>query len=180
MIYATIIKMPYLVGGKRKWFAMVWQSNNQLQVRDMSVSLYNQDFHAWTQKQAHLLKSGQLADIDMENIIEEIEGMGASERSQLQSRLKILIGHLLKWQYQPAFRSRSWKLTIEEQRLSVVEMMEDSPSLKGVLAERLLKAYVHGVLLAAKETYIDKKVFPETCPYTIEQILDATYYPDPA
>jgi len=66
----------------------------------MNAHLHDLDFHAWTQQQAALLKQGRLDQLDLEHLIEEIESMGASERNQLQNRLKILLGHLLKWQFQ--------------------------------------------------------------------------------
>jgi len=84
---------------------------------------------------------------------------------------------LLKWEYQPNFRSRSWSATIEEQRLSLVGLIEDNPSLKSVLAERFAKAYPQGVLLAVKETNLDKRTFPAQCAYTLEQVFDMDFYP---
>ena len=77
---------------------------------------YDDDFFAWTQEQARLLRDGELADIDVENLAEEIESMGRSVRRELRNRLALLIMHLLKWRFQPAFRSRSWSSTIIEQR----------------------------------------------------------------
>ena len=144
----------------------------------MSANLHEKDFHAWAIEQANLLKTGKLSEIDLDNLIEEIESMGASERYQLQNRLKVLIAHLLKWQFQPAYRSRSWNATIEEQRLSVIGLLEDNPSLTRILEERIAKAYPQGVLLAVKETSIDKKTFPASCPYSTEELLDRNYYPD--
>ena len=143
----------------------------------MSANLHDQDFYAWTQQQAGLIRAGKVAELDLEYLLEEVESMGASERSQLQSRLKVLLGHLLKWQYQPAYRSRSWTATIKEQRLSVMELIDDNPSLRPLLDERIRKAYQQGVLLAVKETDIDERKFPQSCPYTKEQILDLGFYP---
>ena len=143
----------------------------------MSANLHDQDFYAWTQQQAGLIRAGRVSELDLEHLLEEVESMGASERSQLQSRLKVLIGHLLKWQCQPAFRSRSWTATIKEQRLSVMELLDDNPSLRTVLEERIRKAYPQGVLLAVKETDIDERTFPASCPYTAEQVLDLGFYP---
>jgi hypothetical protein len=139
---------------------------------------YQKDFYRWTEEQASLLKAGRLSELDSEHLIEELESMGASELNQLQNRLKALIAHLLKWQYQPSFRSRSWHATIEEQRLSLLGLIEDSPSLKNILDDRLLKAYPQGVLLAVKETNLDKKSFPATCPYTVRQLFDIDFYPE--
>ena len=144
----------------------------------MSANLHDKDFHAWTLQQADLLKAGKLHEIDLDNLIEEIESMGASERNQLQNRLKVLIGHLLKRQFQPTYRTRSWNATIEEQRLTVLALIEDNPSLKSILNERIAKAYPQGVLLAVKETNLDKKAFPSSCPYSIEQLFDVEFLPD--
>jgi hypothetical protein len=143
----------------------------------MSANLHDQDFYAWTQQQAGIIRAGNLSDLDLKHLLEEVESMGASERSQLQSRLKVLLGHLLKWQHQPAFRSRSWTATIKEQRLSVMELLDDNPSLRHVLDERIRKAYQQGVLLAVKETDMDECAFPTSCPYTREQMLDLGFYP---
>ena len=143
----------------------------------MSANLHDQDFHAWTIQQANLLKAGKLHEIDLDNLIEEIESMGSSERNQLQNRLKVLIGHLLKWQFQPAYRSRSWNATIEEQRLSVIGLIEDNPSLKSILDERIAKAYPQGVLLAVKQTNLDKKTLPPSCPYSTKELFDVGFYP---
>ena len=143
----------------------------------MGANLHDQDFHAWTIQQANLLKAGKLHEIDLDNLIEEIESMGSSERNQLQNRLKVLIGHLLKWQFQPTYRSRSWNATIEEQRLSVIGLIEDNPSLRSILEERIAKAYPQGVLLAVKETNLDKKTFPPSCPYSTKELFDVDFYP---
>ncbi len=143
----------------------------------MSANLHDKDFHAWAIQQANLLKAGKLHEIDLDNLIEEIESMGASERNQLQNRLKVLIGHLLKWQFQPSFRTRSWNATIKEQRLSVIGLVEDNPSLKSILAERIAKAYPQGVYLAVKETNLDEKTFPLACPYSMEQLFDMGFFP---
>jgi hypothetical protein len=96
----------------------------------MATSLLHElDFYAWTQQQVDLLKSGNLADVDFKNLIEEIEHMGASERRELINRLAVLMGHLLKWHYQPSFRGRNWQLTIKEQRRQLQRLLKDNPSL---------------------------------------------------
>lgn len=144
------------------------------------IDLYQTDFHAWTQQQAHLLKAGQLADADLTHLIEELESMGASERHQLQNRLKVLLAHLLKWQYQPEYRSRSWRATIKEQRLSLLDLLDDNPSLKAILDARVAKAYPMAVLLAVRETNLDEATFPTECPYALTQILQIEAYPESA
>ncbi|MBK5965711.1 hypothetical protein CCR95_16880 [Thiocystis minor] len=143
----------------------------------MNADLYQRDFHAWTREQARLLQAGQFQDVDLTHLVEELESMGASERRQLQQRLKVLLAHLLKWQYQPEYRSRSWRATIKEQRLSLLDLLDDNPSLKTILEVRIEKAYPMAVLLAVKETDLDEATFPTSCPYSLEQLLQLEEYP---
>ncbi|EYU16770.1 DUF29 domain-containing protein [Photorhabdus noenieputensis] len=139
---------------------------------------YDSDFYGWTQEQASLLRSGDLSQLDTENLLEEIEAMGRSERRELRSRLEILLAHLLKWRYQADRRGRSWELTIEEQRDKAIDCLQESPSLKNKLDEHLEKAYIAARRLAEKETLINRNIFPETCPWTFEQIMDENFWPD--
>ncbi len=139
---------------------------------------YNSDFYGWTQEQAALLKAGRLNEIDIENLIEEVETMGRSEKRELNSRLTVLLVHLLKWQFQPIRRGNSWRITIEQQRLEFKDVLDDNPSLKPLLDAILLQAYTKAKVAASKETAIDKSVFPELCPWSYSQLLDVDYYPD--
>ncbi|MBS9434733.1 DUF29 domain-containing protein [Photorhabdus hainanensis] len=139
---------------------------------------YDSDFYGWTQEQAGLLRSGDLNQLDTENLLEEIEAMGRSERRELRSRLEILLAHLLKWRYQADRRGRSWELTIEEQRDKAIDCLQESPSLKNKLDEHLEKAYTTARRLAEKETLINRNIFPETCPWTFEQIMDENFWPE--
>ena len=139
---------------------------------------YNSDFYGWTQEQAALLKAGRLSEIDIENLIEEVETMGRSEKRELNSRLTVLLVHLLKWQFQPIRRGNSWRITIEQQRLEFKDVLDDNPSLKPLLDAILLQAYTKAKVAASKETAIDKSVFPEQCPWSFLQLLDVDYYPD--
>jgi hypothetical protein len=139
---------------------------------------YEKDFHGWTIEQANLLRNGQFSSLDIENIIEEIEAMGRSEKRELESRLTVLLLHLLKWKYQELRRSRSWQLSIDEQRIKFEEVLEENPSLKPKLDEILAKAYRLAVIQAARETNISKAVFPSSCPWSLEQLIQEDYYPD--
>lgn len=85
----------------------------------MAASSHDHDFYRWTQEQADILRRGQFSAIDVDHLIEELEAMGARERRELTNMLEVLLAHLLKWQYQPEHRSRSWRATIAEQRLSL-------------------------------------------------------------
>lgn len=139
---------------------------------------YDKDFYSWTQEQAALLKQGQFADLDIENLIEEVETMGRSEKRELESRLTVLLLHLLKWKYQDVRQCRSWELSIIEQRLKFDETLEENPGLKSKLNEILKKAYRYAVIEASKETQISIKIFPELCPWDLDKITDNEFYPD--
>jgi len=92
--------------------------------------LYDSDFYQWTQENAQLLKAGRFLEADIENIVEELESMGRSERRAFISRLAVLIAHLMKWEYQPKIRSKSWQYTIRAQRSQVRDLLKDNPSFK--------------------------------------------------
>jgi hypothetical protein len=141
--------------------------------------LHEQDFYAWTQQQASLLKTGQLSQLDIDHLVEELENMGASEKRELISRLEVLMVHLLKWQHQPALQSRSWILTIEEQRLPLEDHLQDNPSLLNTanLQAAMAKAYRRALVKTEKETGLARSLFPKSCPYTAEQIMDSRFYP---
>ncbi|MBD2436498.1 DUF29 domain-containing protein [Nostoc sp. FACHB-110] len=142
-------------------------------------SLYETDFYAWTQEQVSLLKAQQWERLDTTNIIEEIETLGRKERQELRNRLGVLLGHLLKWQYQSQKRSSSWLSTIREQRIQIKLLLEDSPSLKSYFNEIFLTAYQLGLALAIRETQLGEQVFPEECPYNPEQIMNSDFFPEP-
>jgi hypothetical protein len=91
---------------------------------------YNLDFYGWTQEQAALLKAGRLNDLDIINLIEEVETMGGSEKRALESRLTVLLVHLLKWKYQPNRRGRSWTLIAIRQRIKLFRVINDNPGLR--------------------------------------------------
>ncbi|AUB36725.1 hypothetical protein COO91_02648 [Nostoc flagelliforme CCNUN1] len=140
--------------------------------------LYKTDFYTWTQEQVSLLKTQQWDQLDTVNLIEEIETLGRRERQELRNRLGILLGHLLKWQFQPEKRSNSWLGTIREQRVQIKLLLQDSPSLKPYLNEVFFSVYELGVALAIRETELGEQVFPEICPYTLEQTLNPEFLPN--
>jgi hypothetical protein len=135
------------------------------------MSLYEQDFYRWTQEQTALLKAGALAQLDIENLIEEVESLGKSQKHELINRLIVLATHMLKWDYQPGRQGKSWILTIKEQRLKLSDHLEENPSLKSILDISIVSAYRHARLKAARETGLAESIFPETCPYSAEQIM---------
>ena len=147
--------------------------------------LYQEDYTAWAEKTAELLKAGKFSELDTEHLLEELASMGASEYNELESRLTILIAHLLKWQFQyqqlsdkwREFDGRSWRSTIIEQRTRIAKRLRKSPGLKTNLPEILLEAYEDALELAIKETRLPAATFPSECPYTFEQLLNDEFYP---
>ncbi len=140
--------------------------------------LYQEDCYGWLQENAQLSREKRLYEIDVENIVEELESMGKSEKRELSSRLTILLMHLLKWQYQSVKRSTSWRNTIAVQRIDIRELLEDSPSLKNEIADKIEIAYEKAKLTAEVETGIEKQNFPSQCPFSLEQILDESFLPE--
>ena len=140
-------------------------------------TLYDTDFYAWTQEQAARLREEEWEALDWQNLAEEIESMGRSEQNEVKSRLEVLIMHLLKWKYQPEHQSRSWRSTINIQRLDLERVLEDNPSLHARLSEFLPKAYERGAKKAFHEMQLLHWTFPPTCPYTVEQLLDEEFWP---
>ena len=143
----------------------------------MNAIDYDQDFYQWTQQQATLLRKGQLSRLDVENLAEEIESMGKSDRRALGSHLTNVLLHLLKWRYQPRRRSASWALSINNGRQEIGWIVQDSPSLRPQLPVLIQDAYPTARRNAAAQARMSLKTFPETCPFTAEQIT-SDYWPD--
>lgn len=137
--------------------------------------LYETDFYAWTQEQAELLNLGKLHALDIPNLVEEVESFGKQQKQELRNRLGVLIGHLLKWEYQPDLRSKSWRITIREQRRRTKEHINENSSLKSYLNQAILEAYQDGIDLVLRETPLDEKDIPKENIYTVEQIFDPTF-----
>jgi hypothetical protein len=143
-----------------------------------NTALYDRDFYAWLNEQAGLLRDGRLSELDIENVVEEIESLGRAEKRELVSRLKILLTHLLKWQYQMSHRSASWQNSIYNARDDLADLLKDSPSLKPQLGAVIESAYQSAVRQAAAETELAESLFPPTCPWSFAQMIDADFWPE--
>jgi Domain of unknown function DUF29 len=139
---------------------------------------YEEDFYAWTVEQSRMLRSGAISSIDAENIAEELESMGRSDRRELKNRLVVLVMHLLKWRHQPAARSRSWSATIDEQRLQIESILDESPSLRPMMAAMLAAAYEIARSRAIGETGLADEAFPKECPFTLDEVLSRAFLPE--
>ncbi len=142
-----------------------------------SVNLYEKDFYAWTQEQDKLIKEKSFNQLDLMHLYDEVEDMGNRHADEIESRLTILLMHLLKWKYQPNLQSRSWQLTIKEQRLSITKRINKMPSLKTKLPEIFSDSYEASLVSAERETGLDEAVFPQQCLWGIEQVLSFEFYP---
>jgi hypothetical protein len=141
-------------------------------------SEYDKDFYAWSLHNAALIRDGKLSEVDLEHVAEEIEDMGKTNRRELISRLAVLLAHLLKWKFQPDRRGNSWKYTIKEQRLEVRNVLKESPSLKYELDKQLNDSYELALVSALKETNFNEEIFPEVCPFTLEEALNKDFFPE--
>jgi hypothetical protein len=133
---------------------------------------YDTDFYAWTQDTAQAIREQRWNDLDTENLLEEIESMGKSERRGIGSRLQILLAHLLKRQYQADKHTRSWDMTIREQRLQISDLFEENPSLRAQTEELIRRAYRVARVRAARESGLAEDIFPMACPWSQEQVLE--------
>ena len=140
--------------------------------------LYETDFNLWIEQTVNHLKKGNLQALDLDNLIEEISDMGRNNRREIFGRLKVLLMHLLKWQYQPEKRTNSWINTIDEQREQLELIFRDSPSLKPYLADIFAECYQKEVRGTVNETNLPKETFPVDCPFTQEQVLNWDYFPE--
>ena len=143
-------------------------------------TLYDTDTALWAEEQAELLRRRAVLansdELDWLHLAEEIEGVVASEKREVRSRLALIIQHLLKWQYQPTLRSRSWQTTLHVQRRDLLAVLADSPSLRSFATGVLAAAYVHGRHDAEQETGLLH--LPTDCPWTLDQVLDQAFLPD--
>jgi hypothetical protein len=141
------------------------------------MSTYETDFHDWLEAQVALLQAGQLARLDVPNLIEELESLARRERRELDHRLAALLAELLKWQYQPEHRCASWRWKINRQRWELALLLKDNPSLAKRLLEFLPDSYESASRVALEETGFLKSPFPAACAYSVAEIMDEGYWP---
>lgn len=131
---------------------------------------YDVDFVAWTEETAQAIREERWSDIDRDALIDEVESLGKRDRREVISRLTVILLHMLKTQYQPLKYTRSWALSIEEHRLRLQDLLEESPSLRPRAPELLAKAYRSARLRAAGETALEVAAFPEACPWDFSTV----------
>lgn len=141
------------------------------------LTLYETDYQQWIETTVEKLHSRDYANVDWDNLIEEIEDMGRSERRSLESNLIVVLLLLLKWQYQPERRSGSWEGSIIEHRRRIKKALKESPSLKPYLESILAESYVEAVKQALAETGLPLETFPLECPYELAALLNDDFLP---
>ena len=143
--------------------------------------LYQRDFHAWCVQQAAALRArilpGANDGLDYDNLAEEIDCLGRSDRRSIKSHMRILLAHLLKWRHQPARRGDSWDDSIFNARSSIADLLRESPSLVKYSREVIGEAYPLAVRDAASETKMPRRDFATTCPFTDTQVFDPDFLP---
>lgn len=145
-----------------------------------NAELYEHDFFDWTQTTAALIRAGKWYEVDPESLAEEVESLGARDHRELRRRLQRLATHLLKWQYQASGRQtgHSWRSTIRTQRDEIAALLEQSPSLRRTVPEALHGRYRRAREDASDQTRLPLTIFPEACPWTVDQVLDEDFFPE--
>ena len=141
---------------------------------------YEDDVAAWAEEQVALLRAGRWGLLDVEHIAEELEDMNISHRHQLAHRMTKLLGHLLKWRYQPARRGASWECTIRNQRDRICKLLQRMPSLRRLLSsdEWLAEVWEDALAIAVHEAHLELADLPVEMPWSIKQILSPDFLPD--
>ncbi|MES2756171.1 MAG: DUF29 domain-containing protein [Pseudomonadota bacterium] len=149
----------------------------ELKTDKLTGSAYEEDLAMWYQRQADLLRARRFDELDLDNLIEELEVAVGNLRRELNSRLRVLLMHLLKCQFQHDRISGSWRGTLLEQRGEIADLITENPSLGPGLMQAAAKVYPRAVHGAATETGLPRAAFPATNPYSRDQLLDFDYMP---
>ncbi len=136
---------------------------------------YERDFYSWLMEQAAHVRAGRWDALDRENLAEEIESLGREQFNKLESALRVLLMHMLKWDYQPERRTRSWTTSIKDQRIALEDVLEDNPGLKSRLDEALARGYRRARVQAAGETGLEDSTFPDKCPYSWGDVVSREF-----
>src|SRR5712692_12110911 len=150
-------------------------------IKPSPSQLYDHDYYAWIRDQVRALRDRRIEDVDWENVAEEIEDLGKSERRGIESQMARLVEHLLKLQYARAtlldYSARGWQLSVKGARIAIQKLLRESPSLRSRLAEMLVDAYEIGRIEALREATLPDDAVPESPPWAVELVMDPSFLP---
>jgi Domain of unknown function DUF29 len=151
-------------------------------IKNPSSDLYERDYYAWLQDQVRALRERRVEDVDWENVAEEIESLGKSERRGIGSHLATVVEHLLKLEYASGifreYNTRGWRVSVRSARRQIRKLLNESPSLRPQLEAMLVDAYEDGRIEALRERTLKENILPKTSPWTVEQVMDDSFMPD--
>jgi hypothetical protein len=159
------------------WPKVEIQGSPGFQERFRWYALHDADFYNWTIETARVLEQQRPANVDWESLVEELEDLGISQERALQSHMRVLLTHLLKWVYEPARQSKSWKMSIENARDEVQDLLDRNPGLGSKIISILSSAYRKARRDAASETVLDEDTFPPALPWSYDQVIDDKFWP---
>lgn len=148
-----------------------------MQLKTDQTSLYQQDFALWLDETVARLKARDVDNLDWENLIEEIEALGIAQKHEVESRLKVILAHVLKRCHVPLPDCfREWQVTIRTQRNDLTRLLRKAPSLANHLLEEFDEIYQEA-LSEVREEYPNAQ-FPETWSFArdIDTLLTATFW----
>jgi Domain of unknown function DUF29 len=184
-VLVPLVRTAFRVWSSREVLALLRRleqlaENLGIEIPETSRPDYETDFAVWAEHQALMIQLGMWEELDQEHLVEELEALSRSEHGELESRLEVLITHLLKWQFDAASQNprRLCRATIREQRHRLTRLCQRSPSLRPTLPAVLNQNYPHARLMALDETDVPASTLPETCPWTLQQILDDNFLPE--
>ena len=140
--------------------------------------LYERDFYAWTQAQFRSIEKQRWDEVDPTNVAEEIRCLGLRLENEIGDRVEILLSYLLKWQWLAEYRGKAWKENIDRQRRELADLFEENESLRGRKTRFVVDAYENARRRLRYETYFFETDFPASCPFSVEQVFSAEYFPE--
>ncbi len=160
------------------WSQVVLHGGSLFQSKFRRYALHESDFYTWAFETAHALREQRPANLDWDGIAEELEDLGISEERAFESHMRVLLAHLLKWAYEPGHRSKSWKLSVENNRDDLREILDRNPGMHQRIPMLFNASYRRARRDAASETTLDEDDFPVTPPWSYDQVMDETFWPD--
>ncbi len=150
-------------------------------IKNTSIeTLYEQDYPLWLEKTAQLLQQRKWSDLDIDNLVEEIEGLGIEQKRKLESYLRQLLLHLLLycyWEQERDYCAKGWQDEIDNFR-DELEILLRSKTLYNYLLQKFDDVYQKARKRAIRKTGLPPETFPVECPFSIDKVLNPDYLPN--